>query len=180
MTLPVQFASYMSLHEVISPTSNAFKLFRCVRAFFASNIKINMSEASKPISACCFWQSIVAVSLNKDSVFQLQIFFNISIKFLTNINFLVRNSTYLPPNTKKLFTLWWNEYQACLWYLLIDGLSSKTTRTQCCYKTARTYYSSSPEVKSWQIIYKKNPRFMPPNEIRLIILSQFRYFKKSS
>ena len=47
-----------------SNTTNSSYSNFFTRAFFIFNIKIIIFEASKPLSACCFLQSMVAVSLN--------------------------------------------------------------------------------------------------------------------
>ena len=76
MILQVQLAPDMSLHEVMPPIV-IFKLFWCTRAFFIFNIKIITLEASKLISSYCFQQSMITVSLNKNSV-------RFSYRFLLN------------------------------------------------------------------------------------------------
>jgi len=73
MILQVQLMSDVSLHKV---SLQFFKFFQCTRAFFIFDIKIIIFEASKPISACCFRQSMVAVSLNKNPMcFSCRFFF---------------------------------------------------------------------------------------------------------
>ena len=76
MILQVQFLPNIRLHETMSPII-VFKILRCASAFFAFNIKIIIFQESKPIPACCFWQSLVTVSLNENSVY-------FSCRFLLN------------------------------------------------------------------------------------------------
>ena len=64
--LRVQFEPDMSLHEVMPPIFCLQTFLVCQSILYLQHQ--NVFEASKPISACCFWQSMVIESLNKNSV----------------------------------------------------------------------------------------------------------------
>ena len=61
-------SSACAWHESSWSNTFIFKLFWCARAFFIFNIEIIIFKESEPISACCFRQSMVAASHNKNSV----------------------------------------------------------------------------------------------------------------
>ena len=65
MFFQVLLASEIGLHRVFL----ALKFFRCARMFFIIKFKINIFEASKPVSACRIRQSMVTISLNKNSMY---------------------------------------------------------------------------------------------------------------
>ena len=67
MFFQVLLAPEICLHRVFPPIL-CIQIFWCARTFFIIKFKIIVFEASKPFSACRIRQSIVTISLNKNSM----------------------------------------------------------------------------------------------------------------